>query len=542
MRRLDPAHRRTWLELPALLLLLLAGCAETEAPASDVDILLLNGVVYDGSGDKPYRADVAIDDGRITLVGDASAAGLTAAETLDVSGLWVAPGFIDMHSHAELGKDYGRDAAPYLYQGITTAVMGVDGDGNPDVAQQLYDWETEGIGINALTYIGHGELRSVVMGRENRAPTPDEMDAMIELVRQGMEDGAFGLSTGLFYVPGTYASTEEVIRLAEVAAGFSGAIYDTHDRDLGAVYQGVGYDASVEEGIRIAEVAGIRAIFSHFNPQGAHNNGRADVGAGYINAARSKGIDVWAAQHPYTATQSSLRSYTIPSWAAAGGHAAMLERFDDEELRPRIVAAIEEMLQIRGGAEKILLADERPGLNGKTLAQYAKEAELPVTDAVFEILAGGNATVMNLDLYDHDNTRRLATEPWMMTCTDGRTPHPDQAISHPRTYGAFPMKYRLFVVEENLLSPEFVFRSFSGLAADFLQLSQRGYIRQDYVADLVVIDPASYTDTATYESPRSYAKGVTHLLINGQFAVRDGERTGVLAGRVLRRGVVANRH
>lgn len=525
-----------------LVALLLGACADSEPPGSDVGILLQNGIVYDGSGGEPLQADVGIHDGRIAFIGDADAAGIRAAETLDVSGLWVTPGFIDMHSHAELGEDYGRDAAPYLYQGITTAVMGVDGDGNPDVAQQLYNWETEGIGVNALTYIGHGELRLVTMGRDDRAPTNDEMDAMLQLVRQGMEDGAFGLSTGLFYVPGTYASTDEVIRLSRAAAEFTGAIYDTHDRDLGAVFKGVGYDASVEEGIRIAAEADIRAIFSHFNPQGAHNNGRAEAGAGYINDARSKGVDVWAAQHPYTATQSNLRSYTIPSWAAAGGQTAMLERFDDDEQRPQIVAAIEEMLQIRGGADKILLADERPGLNGKTLMQYAKEQELPVTDAVLEILRGGNATVMNLDLYDHNNTRRLATEPWMMTCTDGRTPHPDQAISHPRTFGAFPMKYRLFVREENLLSPQFVFRSFSGLAADFLQLPQRGYIRDDYFADIVVLDPASYTDTATYESPRSYAEGVTHLLVNGRFAVRDSKSTGILAGQVLRRGAAAKRH
>lgn len=530
------AQKRAAISAACLIVSLLLGAcgqASTDGPAAG--LLLTGGTVLDGHGGEPFVADVAVRDGRVSFIGDASAAGITARETIDIRGLWITPGFIDMHSHAELDENYGRDAAPYLFQGITTVVLGADGDSALDIAEQLDDWQNNGIGVNALTYIGHGDVRTAVMGRDDRAPTDAELEDMRALVRRGMEDGAFGLSTGLFYVPGTYADTGEVIELARVAAEFPGAIYDTHDRDLGAVYKGVGYEASVREGIRIAEEAGIRAIFSHFNLQGAHNNGRADVGAALINDARDRGVDVWAAQHPYTATQSNLRSYTIPSWAAAGGHAAMLERFDDPEQNLRIVTAIEEMLTIRGGAEKILLVDERPGLNGKTLAQYAKERELPVTDTVQAILRDGNVTVMNLDLYDHANTRRLATEPWMMTCTDGRTPAPGQSIAHPRTFGAFPMKYRLFVRDEALLEPSFVIRSFSGLAADFLGLPDRGYLREGMAADIVVLDPARYSDRATYEAPQQLATGVAHVLVNGRFAIRDGAATGALAGNALRR-------
>jgi N-acyl-D-amino-acid deacylase len=178
-------------------------------------------------------------------------------------------------------------------------------------------WRRNGIGTNGILYVGHGTIRQDVMGREDRAPAEGEMAAMQALVRKGMEEGAFGLSTGLFYVPGSYATTEEVIELARVAAEFDGAIYDTHDRDLGAVYEGIGYDASVAEGIRITEESGLRGIFSHYNLQGAHNYGRGDVGAKLINEARARGVDIWAAHHPYTATQSNLRSYTIPDWAAA---------------------------------------------------------------------------------------------------------------------------------------------------------------------------------------------------------------------------------
>jgi len=527
-------HKLTWLAA-SLLAVAIAACSDERTDGPAADLLLRGGLLVDGSGGKPYTADVAVADDKIVFIGDSAKAGVRASETIDAAGRWIVPGFIDMHSHAELDLDYGRDAAPYLHQGISTVVLGADGAGKPGIAARLSRWEMTGIGVNGLLYIGHGAIRSEVMGREDRAPTAVELDEMRTLVRQGMEDGAFGLSTGLFYVPGTYAGTEEVIELAKVAAEFPGAIYDTHDRDLGAAYEGVGYDASVQEGIRIGEESGTRVIFSHFNLQGAHNRGRADAGARYINDARARGIDVWAAQHPYTATQSSLRSYTIPSWAAAGGDEAMLARFDDAEDSERIDQAIYEMLEIRGGADKILIVDERPELNGKTLAQFSKERELAVHEAVRTILRDGNAAVMNLDLYDHDNTRRLATEPWMMTCTDGRTPRPDQPITHPRTYGAFPMKFRLFVTEEEILAPEFIIRGFTGLAADFLRLEQRGYLREDYYADLVVLDPDSYRDRATYESPRQLSEGVEHVLVNGQFAIRAGDLTGELPGRAIRR-------
>lgn len=491
--------------------------------------------MFDGSGDKPFAADIGIDADRIVFVGDARAAGLTSEASLDVSGMWVTPGFIDAHSHAELDRDYGRDALPYLYQGITSVVLGVDGDGSANVADRFQLWRDNGIGVNGLLYVGHGWIRESVMGLENREPSAAELDAMRALVRKGMTEGAFGLSSGLFYVPGTYASTEEVIELAKVAAQYEGAIYDTHDRDLGAVYEGIGYDASVREGIHIGEESHLRTIFSHYNLQGAHNYGRADAGARYINEARERGVDVWAAQHPYTATQSNLRSYTIPDWAAAGGDETMIRRFENAEQSAQIAESTNAMLQIRGGADKILFVDPRPELNGRTLADVAAEHELPPAAAVQLILRSGNASVMNLDLYDDANTRRLAQEPWMMTCTDGRTPRPDQAITHPRTYGAFAKKMRMFVFDEPLLEPQFVIRSFSGLAADFFRLPDRGYIRQGQIADIVVLDAKRYRDRATIDDPKKYAEGIEHAMVNGVFAIRNRKSTGVLAGRPISR-------
>ena len=523
------------LSVSAAAVLLAAGCNGGGDPVLTVDVLIEDGLVFDGSGASPVRSDVAIAGERIVFVGDASTIGVSAARTIDAQGRWVTPGFIDAHSHAELGEDYGRDALPYRRQGITTVVLGLDGGGTPDIAEVLSSWENEGIGVNGLMFVGHGAIRRRVMGMEDREPTGEDMRVMRGLVVKGMEEGAFGLSTGLFYVPGTYASTEEVIELASVAARYPGAIYDTHDRDLGAVYQGIGYDASVAEAIRIGEEAGLPVVFSHYNLQGAHNYGRGDDAARYINEARARGVDVWAAHHPYTATQSNLRSYTIPNWAAAGGAETMIMRFDDPRESAAIVAETEAMLEIRGGADKIMFVDPRPSLNGRTLAEVAAERELSPALAAQDILREGNASVMNLELYDDANTRRLAQEPWMMTCTDGRTPRPDQPITHPRTFGAFPKKMRMFVLDEPLLEPEFVIRSFSGLAADFYGLSDRGYLREGYAADIVVLDPDNYRDTATFDEPRNLATGVSYLFVNGALSIDDGEATGQLAGKALRR-------
>lgn len=521
------------------ILWLLASCspvAEDARPvATRVDTLFSGGMVFDGSGSAPVAADIGINGGKIVFIGNAESSNVAAEDVIDASGLWVAPGFIDAHSHAELDEDYGRDALPYLAQGITTLVLGMDGGGSSDVAARLDGWRENGIGANGIHFVGHGYIREMVLGEEDREPTDDELDEMRALVRKAMEEGAFGLSSGLFYVPGTYASTEEVIELGKVAAEFEGAIYDTHDRDLGAVYEGIGYEASVEEGIRITEESGLRGIFSHYNLQGAHNYGRADVGADLINDARSRGVDVWAAHHPYTATQSSLRAYTIPYWASAGGAEEMIARYDNQTTSAEIKDATNAMLQIRGGADKIMFVDPRPDLNGKTLADVAGERELSAADTVEWILREGNAGVMNLELYDHNNTRRLAQEAWMMTCTDGRTPRPDQPITHPRTYGAFPKKMRHFVFEEDLLTPEFVIRSFSGLASDFYNLPDRGYLREGYAADIVVIDPDRYRDMATFESPRQLSVGVVHAVVNGQFAIRNEVATGNLAGVPLKR-------
>jgi N-acyl-D-amino-acid deacylase len=519
-------------------LLVAVGCApEGDATA---DLLLTGGSVLDGTGADAETRDVAVTGDRITFLGDAAAAGVQARDTVDVSGLVVTPGFIDMHSHAELDEAYGRPGTAFLFQGITTVAKGVDGDGDDQVAGHFAGWRERGIGVNAFTYVGHNTLRRAVMGMDDRAPTPEELDEMRAYVRRAMDQGAQGLSSGLFYLPGTYAATEEVVELNKVAAEYPGAIYDTHDRDLGAAYPSFGYLNSVAEGIRIGEEAGTKVIFSHFNPQGARNYGRAPQGAALIEEAQARGVDVRGAQHVYTATQSNLRSYTVPGWAAAGGDTAMVRRFDHPDTVAMIDAQTREMLGIRGGAEKLLFADPRPHLNGKTLAQVAGEWRVSAPEAARRILREGNAAVMNLDLYDAENTRYLARKSWMMTCTDGRDPGPGQAITHPRVFGAFTKKLKDFVVDDDVIGLPFAVRSMTGLAADFLGWTDRGYLREGYAADVTVLDLDRVQDMATYQDPQQYAQGTVHVLVNGAFAVRDGEATGALGGvPILRGGAVA---
>ena len=520
-----------WIPLIALA----AACGGNDDSA---DVLLAGGSVLDGTGSEPVVADVAVAGDRIVFVGDAAGAGMTAADTVDVSGLAVTPGFIDMHSHAELNAEHGRDARAFLFQGITTVALGMDGGGSAEVGAQLAAWEEDGIGVNAFLFVGHNSVRAWVMGMENRAPTRTELDEMRGLVRQGMEEGAYGLSSGLFYLPGNYAETEEVIELNRVAAEYPGAIYDTHDRDLGAAYPPFGYLESTAEGIRIGEEAGTKVIFSHFNAQGAHNYGRAPEGAALIEAARARGVEVAGAHHSYTATQSNLRSYTIPGWAAAGGDTAMLRRFDHPDTVGIIDAQTREMLAIRGGAGRLLFADRRPELNGRTLQDVADEWGLDAPATARRILRDGNAAVMNLGLYDGENLRYLAQRDWMMTCTDGRDPGPTRPITHPRAFGSFTRKIRDLVLDEQLITLPFTVRSMTGLAADFLEWDDRGYLREGYAADITVVDLEAVDDMATYENPHQYSRGTMHVLVNGVFAVRDGEATMALAGRPLLRGGV----
>ena len=494
-----------------------------------VDTLIRGGHVLDGAGNPWVRRDIGISGDRIAFLGNADTASVTARETIDATGLLVTPGFIDMHSHADPRHPEARKMLPQLYQGITTVVIGVDGGGRDTVADDFAGYRKAGIGVNVVTYVGFNQARRTVMGMSDKPATPAQIKAMQEYVDRGMRGGAFGMSSGLFYTPATYAKTDEVIEVAKASGRYHG-IYDTHDRDLGAVYQGVGYLASTAEAIEIGEKSGNKVILSHFSPQGRQNYGRAPEGAKLIEDARARGVDVMAAQHPYTATNSSLFAYTLPSWAMAGDRNQMLERFSDPAIRKRIREETEAMLKIRGGAEKIVFTDRNPEVNGLSLQQVADKWGVSPFDAVIRIsINRERSSVMNIDLYDVNNIKFLAKEDWMMTCTDGDSMPAGPGTAHPRSFGAFPKKLRDLVLDEPVVTLPYAIRGMTGLAAQFLGLEHRGLIKEGFYADINIIDASKLRDRATYQQQR-YSEGLVDVLINGKFALRDGSPAPTLSG------------
>lgn len=514
----------------ALLAAALVAC-QSEAP---LDLLLVHGRVLDGAGNPWVYQDIGITGDRIMFVGDAALAGVAARDTLDVQGLIVTPGFWDVHSHANPDIASGRAALPQLTQGITTVVLGMDGRGQNNITEIFNRYADSGIAVNVIRFVGHGTARTEVMGLADRAPTPEELDRMKAYIERGMQEGAAGLSTGLYYTPGTFAKTDEVVELAKVAARYGGS-YDTHDRDLGVAYKGVGYLGSIREGIEIAERAGLPAIFSHFNAQGPANYGRARLGARLIEEARARGVNVMAGQHVYDASGCSLVACTLPRWAAEGGEDSMKARLADPAVRRRLRPEVAELLHMVGGPTKLRFTDRRPELFGRTLAEVAAARRQPAVEAILDLLSTGNASVINHNIYDPNNTDHLAQQEWMMTCTDGGTPVFGEGIVHPRTYGAFPRKLRQFVYDRPIISLPFAIRGMTSLAANFYQHQDRGFIREGFYADMVVFDESRIRDRATYDTPHQYSEGMVHVIVNGRVALRDGKPTGVLAGRPLSR-------
>ncbi len=374
---------RTMRVLLGLLILTDAGVVAQRQTA--VDLLITGGRVLDGAGNPWVQYDIGVRGDTIVFVGHAAAAGVTGREKINADQLLVTPGFWDVHSHAALDSPDGRQARPQLYQGITTVLLGIDGAGTDRVGEVFESYGKNGIAVNAMHYVGQGAARWAVMGHVDREPTPEELDTMQRFVARGMEQGAIGMSTGLFYAPGFFAKTAEVIELNKVAARYGG-IYDTHDRDLGAGYKSIGYDASIREAIEIGEKGGTPVILSHFSPQGAKNHGRAAAGAKLVEQARACGINVMAGQHTYDATDSNLSAHVIPRWAVEGGNTAMRERFTNRKAWERLMKEITEVVQFRGGADKIVFTDENPDLNGKTLQDKAREWKLSVPETAMRIL------------------------------------------------------------------------------------------------------------------------------------------------------------
>jgi N-acyl-D-amino-acid deacylase len=509
----------------ASLILVAPGC--TQEP---YDLLIQGATILDGTGAAPFSGDVAIRGERIAAVGDLS--GATADRVLDARGLHLAPGFIDLHSHAGGGLE-SPDRSParaLLAQGITTAVINPDGGGAVDQAGQRERLLEHGLGVNVIQLVPHGSVRMEAMGGSfDRAPDEGEMEAMRRMVREGMDRGAFGLSTGLFYTPGIFAATEEVIELARVVAEYGG-VHSSHIRDESDY--SVGVVAAVEEIIRISRETGVVGVVSHVKALGPPVWGSSREIVERIETARAEGVEVWADQYPYDASATSFVAALVPTWAREGGSEDLRRRLQDPELIPRIRQGIRENLERRGGAERIMFRSP-PSLAGRTLADLAREQGTSSVDAAVELVRAGRAGgIISFNMSEED-IERLMEQPWTLTSTDGELPAFGEGSPHPRGYGAFPRKIREYVLEREVIDLPFAIRSMTGASADAFRIRDRGQVRVGAFADLVVFDLERVDDPATFLEPHQYARGMEWVLVNGVLAIDGGEFTGALGGRVL---------
>ncbi|HZQ55622.1 MAG TPA: D-aminoacylase [Bryobacteraceae bacterium] len=491
--------------------------------AQQLDILIRHGTVLDGSGGPERKVDVGISGDRIVLVGNG--AGKRAKRQIDATGLVVAPGFIDPHTHTfgDLSSADRKRNDAYLMQGVTTVLTGNDGDSPVEIGAALDKWRQQGIGTNAALFIGQGSVRREVMGMADAAPTPEQLERMKQLVQRAMQQGAIGMSTGLYYAPGSFAKTEEVIALAKIAAKYGG-VYDTHMRDEDSY--SVGLSGSVKETLQIGKEAGIPAHISHIKALGKSVWGKSTEVIAMIRQAHAQGAKVSACQYPYVASGTSVTASLVPRWAEAGGRAELLKRISDPAIRPRLVAEMTENLERRGGPASLLITSSRDKqIVGKTLQEIAKaRGESPV-EAALEIVKAGGAGVASFNMSEED-VKNFMRQDWVMTCSDGST-------GHPRKYGTFPKKLRKYVFDEHVITLPFAIRSGTSLPAATFGLKERGLLKIGYFADIVVFDPKTIRDLATFEEPEALSTGVRYLLVNGKLAVDGGKLTEALAGRVL---------
>jgi N-acyl-D-amino-acid deacylase len=508
------------------LLLLLLPAAEPAVPA---DYVIRGALLVDGTGTPAQKGDLAIKGDRIVAVGKVAVAG--KAKILDGSGLIIAPGFIDLHTHSDTALTLAATKAnlSYLTQGLTTAVTGNCGFGPADVAAYFKTMEEGGIGTNVIHQVPHNAVRQKVMGNANRPPTVNELKQMEALVEKGMQDGAYGLATGLIYNPGTYAKTDELIALARVAARHKG-LYASHIRD-----EGTGLLAAVEEILTIGREAKLPVHISHMKASGRKAWGKASDAVALVQQARGKGQVVTADQYPYIASSTSLSATLVPPRFREGSAKEYLARLDDAEQGPLIREAVASRLALADNGKNLRIAFYRPqsAWQGKDLAAVAAQEKKDVVDLALEIERQGGASIVNFNMNEED-MRLIMKQPWVATASDGSSQVPATTVPHPRSYGTFPRKIGRFCLEEKVLGLEQAIRSASGLPADILRVPERGYLKAGYFADVVVLDPQTFRDQATFDRPHQYSTGVRYLFVNGKLAIDQGRYTGTLAGRVLR--------
>ena len=497
--------------------------------AAHADILLKSGTIIDGAGGKSYEGSVLIRDGHIAAVGnDATAA--TAQQTIDCKGLIICPGFIDLHNHSDatILTDNGRSARCYLTQGCTTLVTGNCGGGPTDVARFYDDLDAKGTGINIATLVPQGSVREKIMGNDLRAPTSDELKKMQDLTDAGMQQGAWGMSTGLQYIPSAFAKTDELIALSQVV-GKRGGFYASHIRDEGDTLI-----ESIEEVIEIAKGARLPCHVSHLKASKKPNWGKVRVAAHLIEKARQDGLTITADQYPYTASSTSIMAMLLPDEERQGGERATAERLKNEETAKRLRPIIAKGIDARGPIQ-LASFKSKPHWVGKIITGIAKSENREPVDVALEILRDDpRAAGVNFGM-DEADVRFVMTLPWVATASDGSSKIDNGTRPHPRSFGTFSRKIGRYSIQENVVPLPAAIRSATGLPADILGMTDRGYLRKDMIADIAVIDPNSFEDRATYEEPFKPSVGVRWLFLAGKAAIANGDAQDVLAGKPLRR-------
>lgn len=510
--------------------IMLTGCLFSLAscsymPEKQVDILIQNGKVYTGVHGKAQALDIAICGDVICGIYPSGEHNVIATEVINANDKVVSPGFIDPHTHS-LAELYSKDKnhnLNYLTQGVTTVVNGNDGEGPVDIAKTARELEANGIGTNVALLVGHGSVREQVMGRAARFATAKELDEMSLLLTTAMEAGGIGLSTGLYYVPGSFAHTDEVVALAKISSKYGG-IYDTHLRDESTF--SIGFDAALDEAIHIAEKAKIHLHLAHIKALGVDVWGQSKNAIEKIEVAQAEGVSISADQYPWLASGTKLHSAVMPKWVMADSKEAFYQRLNDPKLIDKLRSEITENIRRRGGAKSLLItAFKNAELVGLTLADVANKMAIDPITAAIKLVQQGDVRVASFNMSPQD-VERFMIQPWVVTSSDGTN-------GHPRKYASFPKKYQKYVVEKKLLTmAEFINRS-STRTAEILGLADRGKIVKGYKADIIVFDPQTLSANANFSTWNKYSTGIEQVMLNGEWVIQQGKYSKKLAGKFV---------